>query len=117
MLPADVSHDLHHRVPLGQIVAMMLRHRGSQRHGAGGLFQCSQRNATETIFFVDDLALLRHPQVAVDGAGRRAEHCGMGLATTATDGAASAMKQVQFDAVFGHRVHQLHLRFLQRPSR
>ena len=97
---AFTRDDIHHRVPLGHVVAAVLRHGRGQCHRAGGLLQGAQSDAPQAVLFVDNLALLGDAEAAVDRAGRGAENGRMRLAAAAADRAATSVEQGKFDVLF-----------------
>ena len=107
---------VHHRVPFGLVVAMMSRQCRRKSNRGRGLFERAQCNAPQAVFFVNDFALLRHSQAAVDGAGRRSEDSCMCLAAAPADCAAAAVEQGQFDALRFDGFDQRDLCGLQSPS-
>ena len=69
------------------------RAQAGAQHGARGLFEVAQRQRTDRVLAMDDLALLGHAQHAVDGAARRGDDRALGLAAAAADRAAATMEE------------------------
>ena len=96
--------------------ARLLGQRGGERHRAHGLLQRAHRDAAHAVLHADELALLDGAQAAAHGAGRRAEHRGVGLPAAAADRAAAPVEQGELDARVVQHLHQRRLRLLQQPA-
>ncbi len=70
----------------------MSGHGGSERDRACDLFESTQGDTAQAVFFVDDFTLFSDPQPAINCPGRRAEDGDMSLAAAATDGPAPSVK-------------------------
>ena len=94
---AFLADHVHHRMPFRLVVAAVMRHCRCQCYRARHLLEGSERNAPETIFLVDDLALLGDAQPAVDRTGRCTEYGNVSLAAAAADRSATPVEQHEFD--------------------
>ena len=104
-------------MPLGHVVAAMVRHRGRESNRTGYLLERAQRDATQAILLINDFTLLSYAQATVHRARRCTKHGNVCFAAATADRSAATMEQCELNILGNRGVGKGYLSVLQRPTR